>query len=407
MVSAIATFLRRMATGQRSFPSEHGHRGVRRSSGAKADASCSPTAAARRCVGIEQVDHLLGSVDPDVVEATCVPNRADARTAAIVRQGDDDVAADARGQLGAHDRRVVRALVACMAAPSELHDLISTIGREDHPGEGAFEHTRADGQEDPASDHTHVPGLSDRCGCVQRSRMGGDRDALVGGRPSIIVVDAHAVMASALAIALRHSGFDPTLSIHPDELELELGEGVVSQSLTPGDTVLLGLLYGDGRSALPLIRPLADRGCRVIVMTVQQGLPLVGECLRLGAEGVLNKEMSFEKLVQSLRRLVDGGEIMTVDDRCALLESVDRHQAADLALARPFSTLTGREAEVLGSLVDGSSPKQIAHRAGISISTVRGHIQRTLMKLDVSSQREALAMAREAGWPPVLAGDVL
>lgn len=214
-------------------------------------------------------------------------------------------------------------------------------------------------------------------------------------------------MASALAIALRHSGFDPTSSIHPDELDAELGEGVVSRSLAPGDIVLLGLLFGDGRSALPLIRPLADRGCQVIVMTVQQGLPLVGECLRLGAEAVLNKEMSFEKLVQSLRRLVDGGEIMTEDDRCALLESVDRHQAADLALARPFSMLTEREAEVLGSLVDGSSPKQIAHGAGISISTVRGHIQRTLMKLDVSSQREALAMAREASWPPVRAGDLL
>jgi DNA-binding CsgD family transcriptional regulator len=30
---------------------------------------------------------------------------------------------------------------------------------------------------------------------------------------------------------------------------------------------------------------------------------------------------------------------------------------------------------------------------------VRGHIQRVLSKLDVSSQREAFAMARRAGWP--------
>ena len=220
-----------------------------------------------------------------------------------------------------------------------------------------------------------------------------------------MVVDAHALMASALAIALRQAGFGSTSSIHPDELEL--GAGHAARSLTPGDIVLLGLLYGDGRDALPLVRSLADRGCRVVVMTVEQGLPLVEECLRLGAEAVLHQGTSFETLVRSLRRLVGGGEIMTEGDRRALLRSVERHRAAELALARPFSMLTEREAEILGSLVGGRSPKQIALGAGISISTVRGHIQRTLTKLDVSSQREALAMARTAAWPPAPAGDLL
>ncbi len=49
--------------------------------------------------------------------------------------------------------------------------------------------------------------------------------------------------------------------------------------------------------------------------------------------------------------------------------------------------------------MEGSAPKGVAHAEGISVTTVRGHIQRILAKLDVSSQREALAMARHAGWP--------
>lgn len=64
-----------------------------------------------------------------------------------------------------------------------------------------------------------------------------------------------------------------------------------------------------------------------------------------------------------------------------------------------FDDLTEREADVLAALVDGAAPKQIAHLKGITVSAVRGHIQRVLAKLDVSSQREALAMARHAGWP--------
>ena len=83
----------------------------------------------------------------------------------------------------------------------------------------------------------------------------------------------------------------------------------------------------------------------------------------------------------------------------AMLESIARQEEAEQALRRPFRALTDREAEVLSALVKGAAPKQIAAGRGISVSTVRGHIHGVLSKLDVSSQREALAMARHAGWP--------
>ena len=82
---------------------------------------------------------------------------------------------------------------------------------------------------------------------------------------------------------------------------------------------------------------------------------------------------------------------------------MEQHKTAGDALVRPFAALTTRETEVLTGLVDGFAPKQIALSEGISVSTVRGHIQRVLRKLDVSSQREALAMARHSGWPSTAA----
>ena len=136
-----------------------------------------------------------------------------------------------------------------------------------------------------------------------------------------------------------------------------------------------------------------------MVMASDQALPLAGECLYRGAETVLDKAMSFERLVAVLRRLLCGDRAMTDEERCALLESVERHEAAELALHQPFRALTEREKEVFAALVAGTAPKQIAHRSGITVSTVRGHIQRVLCKLGVSNQREALAMARHAGWP--------
>jgi DNA-binding NarL/FixJ family response regulator len=199
-------------------------------------------------------------------------------------------------------------------------------------------------------------------------------------------------------MALRHAGFDRVAAIDPDVL---IGSEGDRWAVATADIALVGLLFGDGRTTLTLIHLLVEQGGRVIVMTSDQALPLVAECLALGAEAVVDDGMSFERLVAALRRLIAGDSAMTEEEREALLDAVARHQASEQALRQPFEALTEREADVLAALVAGKAPKHIALTSGTSVSTVRGHIQRVLTKLGVSSQREALAMARHAGWPPV------
>ena len=208
----------------------------------------------------------------------------------------------------------------------------------------------------------------------------------------VAVVDAHALVASSLAAALRHAGFSRVAALDRRDIE-------ATGELSPGDIVLVGLLCGDGRTALPLIGPLTGQGCRVLVVAADQGLHLTGECLYRGAETVLDKHMSFEHLVETLRRLSAGGRAMPEDERKALLESVARHEDDVRSMHEPLDSLTEREAEVFAELVGGLAPKQIARMYGLSVSTVRGHIRAILFKLNVSSQREALALARNAGWP--------
>ena len=70
-------------------------------------------------------------------------------------------------------------------------------------------------------------------------------------------------------------------------------------------------------------------------------------------------------------------------------ESIRRH--ADIR-AR-FLTLSGREKEVLQSLVDGNSYKMVAAEMGISVDTVRSHIRNIYDKLHVNSKSEAVAKA--------------
>ena len=55
------------------------------------------------------------------------------------------------------------------------------------------------------------------------------------------------------------------------------------------------------------------------------------------------------------------------------------------------TVLTNREREVLALLADGLGNKQIAARLGISINTVKTHMELLFEKLDVSSRAEAVA----------------
>jgi DNA-binding NarL/FixJ family response regulator len=205
------------------------------------------------------------------------------------------------------------------------------------------------------------------------------------------------VIASWLALALAHSGFSRVSTADPDELAAD--GPLPCGGLGRRDIVLVGPLQGDGRSTLELIRRLADLGCRVLVVVSDQGLPLAGACLGRGAEAVLDKAMSFDRLVGFVRRLSAGGSAMTDEERTALVEVIEGHEAAARSLRQPFEALTWREADVLAAVVAGAAAKQIAYGKGISVSTVRGHIQHVLATLDASTQRQAVDMARLAGWP--------
>lgn len=64
--------------------------------------------------------------------------------------------------------------------------------------------------------------------------------------------------------------------------------------------------------------------------------------------------------------------------------------------ARRFTTLTPREQDVLGALITGQSPTEIAVANWVKIATVRSQITAILTKLGVSSQLSAVALAHRS-----------
>ncbi len=90
----------------------------------------------------------------------------------------------------------------------------------------------------------------------------------------------------------------------------------------------------------------------------------------------------------------------TVDTLASVLLGTDRPGAnqAGMDARRPtFTSLSPREREVLALLAEGMPNKLIARRLGVSLHTVRNHVQRILAKLEAHSKLEAVAKAAREG----------
>jgi len=122
----------------------------------------------------------------------------------------------------------------------------------------------------------------------------------------------------------------------------------------------------------------------IVMLTIHEDPTWVFKALSAGASGYLDKSASEEKILESLREILDGGAPMSYKI-AKLVVSSFRKQTE--------SPLTDRESEVLESLCKGLSYKEIAYALFISVGTVRHHIKNIYYKLQVHSKSEAVAKA--------------
>lgn len=112
-----------------------------------------------------------------------------------------------------------------------------------------------------------------------------------------------------------------------------------------------------------------------------------------GAAGILHKSASFMEVVEAVRRVHAGEQLLTVAEVVEALCVIDQERRKDRAELLPFEQLTDRELEVLQALADGLSDKEIAERLNIGPATERTHVTNFLAKLNATSRLQALVLA--------------
>jgi two-component system, NarL family, response regulator LiaR len=116
--------------------------------------------------------------------------------------------------------------------------------------------------------------------------------------------------------------------------------------------------------------------------------------LRAGAAGFLTKDVDLEVLGRALRGAHAGEAVVSRQLGKKLIEYLRR--TPEPRGMRPIkSTLTPREWEVMGLIVEHKTTDQIADALVLSPETVRSHVKHILRKLGVRSRGEAIDIAQK------------
>jgi DNA-binding NarL/FixJ family response regulator len=123
----------------------------------------------------------------------------------------------------------------------------------------------------------------------------------------------------------------------------------------------------------------------VVVFSPQLDLPLAHDALQAGASGFVHAEMMPNQLVRALA-VAARGEL--VAPRELLRYVLTKDHSADL------DTLSVRQREILGYVVEGLSNAEIAKRLYLSESTIKQHLRAAYKLLGVSNRTEAANLFR-------------
>ena len=147
----------------------------------------------------------------------------------------------------------------------------------------------------------------------------------------------------------------------------------------------------------------------VVMVTMHENSDYLLEAIRAGAAGYILKDAAGDRLVEAVRRTLEGEAPLNEGLAMQLLQRLaasgregERAGGASVREGRKRQApmpggITPREAEVLRLLAQGRTNPQIAQELKVSRGTVKIHVQKIIAKLGVSDRTQAAVRAIELG----------
>lgn len=136
-------------------------------------------------------------------------------------------------------------------------------------------------------------------------------------------------------------------------------------------------------------------GVRVLVLTTFPNHDYVAQALQAGAAGYLLKNTPFEELTQAIRLVHKGYTQIGPGLSSAVFQSPVQPPATKPPVA--WETLTPREQEIVGWIVQGASNREIAQALYLSEKTVKNNVTNILSRLNLRDRTQLAILALQQG----------
>jgi DNA-binding NarL/FixJ family response regulator len=211
---------------------------------------------------------------------------------------------------------------------------------------------------------------------------------------TVVIADDQRLMRSGLRVILED---EPDIAVVAEASD---GREAVSLVARHAPAVALLDIRMPNMDGLAAARQVMARypATRVVILTTFDADDYLYEALRAGVSGFLLKDAPADQLVTAVRCAAAGDALID--------PAVTRRLIARLATVAPapsgapgrLDALTARERDVLRLVAAGHSNSEIARHLVIEENTVKTHVSRILMKLDLRDRVQAVVLAYESGF---------
>ena len=195
-------------------------------------------------------------------------------------------------------------------------------------------------------------------------------------------------------------------------LESEPGIDVLAEADDGAEAVALVRKHSPAVALLDIRMPVLDglRAARqvmalgpatkVLILTTFDADEYVYEALRAGVSGFLLKDAPAEQLIVAVRSVAAGDALFdpVITRRLISRFTLAAKPAGPDGVPEALSALTTREIDVFRLLAQGRSNVEIARDLVVEENTVKTHVSRILMKLNLRDRVQAVVLAYESGF---------
>lgn len=198
--------------------------------------------------------------------------------------------------------------------------------------------------------------------------------------------------AAAVTTASAFTGPSPSRAVEVVGEAHDVDSAVSAAHLLRPDVVLLDvhLPGGSGGGGAEVVSRCQDLypATKILAISVSDSAQDVVGVVRAGARGYVTKDVTGEKLVDSITRVAEGDAAFSARLAGFVLDAFGAGRADIAENDDELNRLSAREQEVMRLIARGLSYKEVASDLFISVKTVETHVSSVLRKLQLSNRHE-------------------